>query len=80
MTEAETLILYIRPGCHLCELAAGMLDKLGLDWREVNIEDDPELEKKYGLLIPVVSREGTKKELPFPFGEEQLSRFQEEIS
>jgi len=77
MTEVETLILYTRPGCHLCELAAGLLENLAVGWREVNIEDDPELEKRYGLLIPVVYSESTKKELPFPFGEEQLSRFQE---
>ena len=63
MTETETLILYTRPGCHLCELAASLLQDLACDW-----------------LIPVVNSESTKKELPFPFGEEQLSRFQEEIS
>ena len=45
MTETETLILFTRPGCHLCELAAGLLQNLAFDWREVNIEDDPELEK-----------------------------------
>lgn len=79
MTETEKLILYTRPGCHLCELAASLLQNLACDWREVNIEGNPELEKRYGLLIPVVYSERTKKELPFPFGEEQLSRFQEEI-
>lgn len=78
MTETETLILYTRPGCHLCEMAVSLLQNLGFDWREVNIEGDPELEERYGLLIPVVYSERTKKELPFPFGEEQLSRFQEE--
>ena len=75
MTVKHPLILYSRPGCHLCELAAGMLDRLAIDWQEVNIETDPGLEKCYGLKIPVVFCERTKKKLSFPFGEEQLSRF-----
>jgi len=79
MTVKETLILYSRPGCHLCDLAGAMLDRLEISWREVNIEKDVELEKQYGLEIPVVFYERTKKKLSFPFGEEQLSRFLEEI-
>ena len=75
MTAKEPLILYSRPGCHLCELAAEMLDRLAVDWREVDIETDPELDARYGLVIPVVRSGIAKKELPFPFGEEQLSRF-----
>ena len=75
MTERAPFILYTRQGCHLCELAAEMLERLGADWRPVDIESDPELDARYGLVIPVVLSGHTKKELPFPFGEEQLSRF-----
>ncbi len=78
MTAGQELILYSRPGCHLCDLAAAMLDRLGAAWREENIEQDPLLESRYGLEIPVVFCERTKKKLFFPFGEEQLSRFLEE--
>lgn len=78
MTANETLILYTRPGCHLCEQVVGLLENLGFDWREVNIEDNPDLEKRYGLLIPVIYSNSTKKELHFPFGEAQLVSFQEE--
>lgn len=57
-----------------------MLANRGLNWREVNVDDDPGLEKKYGLHVPVIFSKATKKELFFPFGEEQLSRFEAEIS
>ena len=80
MTVEQTLILYSRPGCHLCDLAAAMLVRLGADWREENIESDAGLEERYGLEIPVVYCERTKKKLSYPFGEEQLSRFLEEIN
>ena len=79
MTVNGGLILYTRPGCHLCDRAAELLDELGCDWRPVDIEGHPELEDRYGLVIPVVYSERTKKELPFPFGIEQLSRYLEEL-
>lgn len=79
MTADTPLVLFTRPGCHLCKLAAGQLAALGRDWREVNIDEDPELEQEYGLVIPVVFSERAKKKLFYPFGEEQLSSFLEEI-
>ena len=78
MTVTEPLILFTRPGCHLCDLAAGMLEKLRISYREVNIETDSELEERYGLQVPVVFFKPAKKELLYPFGEEQLSRLLEE--
>lgn len=79
MTATAELLLYSRPDCHLCEQAARALESLGVPWREVDIETDPELEREYGLLIPVVYSERAKKKLFYPFGVEQLSRFLEEI-
>ena len=78
MTADADIVLYTRPGCHLCELAAAMLDELRVPWRAVDIEGDEILEDRYDLIIPVVFLEGTKKELRFPFGKAQLSRFLEE--
>jgi glutaredoxin len=72
MTDDSKLILYTRPGCHLCEPVAEMLERLGADWQAVNIEKDPELEQRYGVRIPVVFCPRSKKELPFPIREEQL--------
>ena len=79
MTANADLILYGRPGCHLCEQVADLLERKGLYWREVNIDEDRELEQEYGLLIPVVYSERAKKKLFYPFGAEQLERFLEEI-
>ncbi|HYG80258.1 MAG TPA: glutaredoxin family protein [Pyrinomonadaceae bacterium] len=58
------VILYTRPGCHLCEeakremLAAGCDD--GYTLEEVNVETDPALKERYGWEIPVVLINGTK--------------------
>jgi glutaredoxin len=50
--------LYTRPGCHLCEEAkvaiAPLLREFGAALREINIENDPVLEERYGWDIPVV--------------------------
>jgi len=73
-TDPE-VILYSRPGCHLCEVVAGMLDARGLRWREVDIDGDPELAERYGLLIPVLRIENTARELRFPFDAERLAQF-----
>ena len=58
------VILYTRPGCHLCEeakqemMAAGCSDAYALE--EVNIETDPVLKEKYGWEIPVIVINGVK--------------------
>jgi hypothetical protein len=52
------VILYTRPGCHLCEevkremQAAGCADLYTLE--EVNIDTDPALKERYGWEIPVI--------------------------
>lgn len=72
MKTEPLLLLFTRDGCHLCERAAELLNELGLSWRAVDIESDPGLEARYGLTIPVVRCEHTKKELCYPFGKAQL--------
>lgn len=58
MPTKAHVILYTRPGCHLCEevkrelLAAGCAGEYTLE--EVNIDTDPALKERYGLEIPVV--------------------------
>jgi glutaredoxin len=58
------VILYTRPGCHLCEeakqemLAAGCASDYTLE--EVNIETDPALKERYGWEIPVILINGIK--------------------
>ena len=56
------LLLYTRPGCHLCDVAKEALDRIsartGEPWAEVDISGDPELEAEYGIRIPVVLLDG----------------------
>ncbi len=60
MGVSAAVTLYGRPGCHLCDQAreriAAIAHELGgLELREVNIEDDEELLRRYLERIPVVS-------------------------
>jgi glutaredoxin len=52
------ITLYTRPGCHLCEEAKALIEPLLGEFRatlrEVNIDDDAELTRRYGTDIPVV--------------------------
>jgi hypothetical protein len=71
----EPLILYARADCHLCDQVITMLDRAGLHWRPVDIDDDPELLERYGLRIPVLRRPDSGRELFYPFCEQRLLRF-----
>ena len=59
------VIIYSRPGCHLCEeakeamRAADCAGEYTLD--EINIETDSELLKRYGDHIPVITINGTEE-------------------
>ncbi len=58
MPEKAHVIIYTKPGCHLCDeakqrmLAADCEHLFELE--EINIETDPELMKLYGTEIPVI--------------------------
>jgi glutaredoxin len=64
MPTRAQVILYTRPGCHLCEeakgeiLAANCSNEYLLE--EINIETDPSLVELYGWEIPVVVINGIK--------------------
>jgi len=79
MSRDCAVILYSRAGCHLCGHVADMLAAAGVAWREVDIDRDPALAARYGLVIPVVGVAGSGRELGFPFGPDDLSRFLEEV-
>jgi hypothetical protein len=67
------LILYSRPGCHLCDDARDAIQGLLEDraarsqplaqLREVDITADPELERRFFDTIPVVELGGDRLEL-----------------
>jgi glutaredoxin len=75
MTVKDSLVLYSRAECHLCDLALAMLDATGLEWRAVDIDTDPVLTEKYGIHVPVVFRPADGRELFFPFDEQALLNF-----
>ena len=75
MTADEPLILFSRENCHLCEMAITMLDQVGVGWRLVDIDADPELVSRYGKHVPVLLHEGSGRELFFPFKEHQVAAF-----
>jgi glutaredoxin len=58
------VVVYSRPGCHLCDVVKETLRKLEslgtFQWREVNIDEDPELKRQYWEQIPVVFVDGRK--------------------
>lgn len=54
---ALRLVLYSRPGCHLCEVAkdavAPLLRRYRVILEERNVEDDPAWERSFGTSVPV---------------------------
>ncbi|HYJ89582.1 MAG TPA: glutaredoxin family protein [Pyrinomonadaceae bacterium] len=62
--ERVRVIIYSRPGCHLCEeakraiQAAECSEEYTLE--EINIESDPELLRLYRYEIPVITIDGVE--------------------
>ena len=58
VSDDPYVLLYTRPGCHLCENASADLAPLarrhGLDVRTINIEDDAEAYDRWWDRIPVI--------------------------
>jgi glutaredoxin len=60
--EAHRVVLYTRPGCHLCDVAReavlSLRQRSGFAFDEIDIEGDDELELEYGIRIPVIEVDG----------------------
>jgi hypothetical protein len=72
------LILYGTYGCHLCEQARELVlpfAAAGVDLKEVDILDDPALEERYGIRIPVLLHPESAQELGWPFDHGELEEF-----
>ncbi len=71
------LIIYSRPGCHLCDVmkaaVARVAQTIPLTIEEIDISGDPALESRYGLEIPVLMVDG-KKAAKYRVSEEELRR------
>jgi glutaredoxin len=58
------VLVYSRNRCHLCDVVKDTLRSLEnratFTWREVDIDQDPELKKLYSESVPVVFIDGRK--------------------
>lgn len=70
------LILYQRDDCHLCDLALLELARAAVpDFESVFIDEDPDLEPRYGVRVPVLLDVATKRELAWPFDADSVRRW-----
>ena len=59
--RVRRVVLYHAPGCHLCERARAVLEQSAVSCiraERMDISGDPELEKRYRELLPVVEIDG----------------------
>ena len=58
------VVVYSRKGCHLCEIVKESLSKLqrrgGFQWREVDVDSDDNLRRRFTDEVPVVFIDGRK--------------------
>ena len=65
--DPARVVLYSRPGCHLCDEARVVVREVCAAareaWREVDIESDPSgaLVERYGDYVPVVEVDGVQQ-------------------
>ncbi|MCF2947137.1 glutaredoxin family protein [Paraglaciecola aquimarina] len=73
------IILYSGKDCCLCEQAFDMLENLtveaSLHTTKVDVRSSTDLFHRYGARIPVLYRQDTQQELPWPFDMQQLKEF-----
>jgi glutaredoxin len=62
--EPRQVIVYSRKGCHLCEIVKETLNKLqrrgGFTWREIDVDSDEQLHRRFTDEVPVVFIDGRK--------------------
>ena len=58
------VVIYSKPECHLCDEAKAAIQAAGCEGEytleEVNIENDPELRRRYRYDIPVITLDGVE--------------------
>ena len=55
------IVLYGKPGCHLCDDARAVLERVGAVFAEVDITTDDALHAAYLERIPVVTLDGEER-------------------
>ena len=56
-----TIVLYGKPGCHLCDDARAVLERVGATFTEIDITTDDALHATYLERIPVVVLDGVER-------------------
>ena len=60
----ERVVVLTRPGCHLCAMATAVVAEVcaaeGVGWRTANIDDDPDLVRRYTDQVPVTFVDGVQ--------------------
>ena len=56
----SSLLLYGRPGCHLCDDARAVIQRVGAPFAEIDITTDDALHAAYLERIPVVVLDGVE--------------------
>lgn len=70
------LTLYQRDDCRLCDLALDVLAQAHVpEFSSVFIDDDAELEARYGERVPVLRENDSDRELNWPFDADRLREF-----
>lgn len=59
--SSERLVLLGKPGCHLCDHARAVLERVGAPFAEVDITTDDALHAAYLERIPVVLLDGAER-------------------
>lgn len=71
------LTIYSRPGCHLCDEMKAVVQRMSrrvpLIVEEIDITGDAELERLYGMEIPVLLVDG-RKAAKYRISEDELFR------
>ncbi|MEO6996892.1 MAG: glutaredoxin family protein [Terracoccus sp.] len=61
---ASRVLLLGRPGCHLCDEARAVIERVaadvGVSWEEQSVDDDPDLLARYADQVPVTFVDGRR--------------------
>ncbi len=57
---APSIVLFHAQGCHLCDRAKDVLDRVGVPYESVDITGDESLEERYREWLPVVEIDGVR--------------------
>lgn len=72
------IVLFTRPDCELCEVAAALARQAGAEIKHRDISGNVELLTRYGTRIPVLRHPESGDELGFPFDADRVRAWLQE--